>query len=300
MQSSGSAGSSKLTMLNGRENYRFWRTQIQFYLDEHNCWDIVNSIELRPDGSVPQTPVSGDDETVVSNDRQHQTALRDWKSRNARAVRVIMTSTVPEIGENLVDFADAQSMWTYLKRYEGSGPAQRIEAYNAWKDLQLAGRNLQVLSEKYQKTLRQINNFNMAPGHELRVYDLINRVAPFHSTWADIKRESLRKVTLSATAPADEHLPSIDSLIKDLSDQDAEMRRQDKNVNVTFKSPPSKSHGRKCTERTALGCTHCHMTGHTENKCYRNMASPRAKVPRSMSRAGMIAALLAPSLPIAA
>lgn len=208
-----------------------------------------------------------------------------------------MTSTVPEIGENLVDFTDAQSMWVYLKRYEGSGPAQRIEAYNAWKDLQFNGRDLQVFTEKYQKTLRQMDNFNMALGHELRVYDLINRVAPFYSTWADIKRESLRKVTLAATAPADEHLPSIDSLTKDLLDQDAEMRRQDKNVNVTFKSPPSRSHQRKNTGKAALKCTHCHMTGHTEDKCYRKHGFPEGRGPnkhvKSTENTGAVGAVTA-------
>jgi hypothetical protein len=152
----------------------------------------------------------------------------------------------------------------HLKRYEGSGPAQRMDAYICWKDLHFTSKDLQLFTEKYQKALRQLDTYGMtlshdvmiltlhvtrlgAPRcvyhlphlhsfnnqastsltHELRVYDLINRVALFYSTWADIKRESLRSVTLSITSPLDDALPSIDDLVKDLLDQDVEMERQD-------------------------------------------------------------------------
>lgn len=53
-----------------------------------------------------------------------------------------MTSTVPPTGENLVEFTEAQSMWVYLERYKSLELAQRIEAYNAWKDLQSIGRDI--------------------------------------------------------------------------------------------------------------------------------------------------------------
>jgi hypothetical protein len=65
----------------------------------------------------------------------------------------------------------------------------------------------------------------MTLSYELRVYDLINRVAPFYSTWADIKRKSLRSITLSTTLLLDHALLSVNDLIKDLLDQDAEMKR---------------------------------------------------------------------------
>ena len=70
-----------------------------------------------------------------------------------------------------------------------------------------------------------MDTYGMTLGHELRVYDLINRVAPFYSTWADIKRKSLRSVTLSVASLLDDALPSIDDPVKDLLDQDAEMKR---------------------------------------------------------------------------
>jgi hypothetical protein len=69
----------------------------------------------------------------------------------------------------------------YLKRYEGSGPVQRMDAYISWKDLQFTGKDLQLSTEKYQKALRQLDTYGMTLGHELRVYDLINRVIPFYS-----------------------------------------------------------------------------------------------------------------------
>jgi hypothetical protein len=109
MASSDSAGSSKLTKLKGRENYPFWRTQMQFYLDEHFCWEIATSVEECPSISTPQTATS-------------ITAVRDWKTRNARAARVIMIVISAKIRDNLTNFTDAVSIWIYLKRYEGSGP----------------------------------------------------------------------------------------------------------------------------------------------------------------------------------
>lgn len=153
MASHDSAGSSKLTNLKGRENYPFWRTQMQFYLDEHSCWEIAIGIEQCPIFSGP------DDPTVVTPSSSASpapvnTAVRDWKTRNARAARVIMTATSSEIGDNLTNFTDAASMWTYLKRYEGSGPAQRMDAYITRKDLQFSGKDLQSFTEKYQKALR--------------------------------------------------------------------------------------------------------------------------------------------------
>lgn len=53
-----------------------------------------------------------------------------------------MTSTVPASGGNLVEFTEAQSMWVYLERYKSFETAQRLEAYNAWKDLQSIGREI--------------------------------------------------------------------------------------------------------------------------------------------------------------
>ena len=137
MASSDSAGLSKLTKLKGRENYPFWRTQMQFYLDEHSCWEIATGIEQCPGTSAPQTSISGSSASPAPT-----TAVRDWKTRNARAARVIMTATSAEIGDNLTNFTDAASIWTYLKRYEGSGPAQRIDAYISWKNLQFTSKDL--------------------------------------------------------------------------------------------------------------------------------------------------------------
>jgi hypothetical protein len=114
---------------------------MQFYLDEHFCWEIAAGIEQYPGLSAPQTATS-------------TTAVRDWKTRSARTARVIMIATSTEIRDNLTNFTDAASMWIYLKRYEGSRPAQRMDAYICWKDLHFTGKDLQLFTEKYQKALR--------------------------------------------------------------------------------------------------------------------------------------------------
>jgi hypothetical protein len=72
----------------------------------------------------------------------------------------------------------------------------------------------------------------MTFGCELRLYDLIDCVAFFHPTRAEIKRKSMCSVKLSFTSPPDDALSSIDALIKDMLDQDAEMKRQDKQINL--------------------------------------------------------------------
>jgi hypothetical protein len=101
MAPSKSAGSGKLIKLKGRENYPLWRTQMQFYLDEHFYWEIATIIDQYPGLSTPQTATS-------------TTPVRDWKTRNARAARVIMTATSTEIGDDLTNFTDAASVWMYL------------------------------------------------------------------------------------------------------------------------------------------------------------------------------------------
>jgi hypothetical protein len=119
----------------------------------------------------------------------------------------------------------------------------------------------------------------MTLGHELRVYDLINRVAPFYSTWADIKRESLRSVTLSTTSPLDHALPSIDDLVKDLLDQDAEMKRQDKQINL-HRMPdriPNRNHHTSSNPKSTFKCSYCDKTGYTEDRCYKKHGYPDDK-----------------------
>jgi hypothetical protein len=141
---------------------------MQFYLDEHFCWEIATGVEECPSISTPYIATS-------------ITTVRNWKTRNARAARAIMTATSAEIGDNLTNFTDAASIWIYLKRYDRSGPAQRMDAYISWKDLQFTGKDLQLFTEKYQKALRQLDTYGITLSYELRVYDLINRVTLFYS-----------------------------------------------------------------------------------------------------------------------
>jgi hypothetical protein len=55
------------------------------------------------------------------------------------------------------------------------------------------------------------------------VYDFISCITPYYSTWADIKRDSLRHITFNDTVTPDNQLPSIEDLVKDLLDHNAEM-----------------------------------------------------------------------------
>jgi hypothetical protein len=159
---------------------------------------------------------------------------------------------------------------------------------NATKDLDQHSEWTPISVGRISISPAKISNFslrstrkpfgNWAP-HELRVYDLINRVALLYSTWADIKRESLRSVTLSITSLLDDALPSIDDLVKDLLDQDVEMKRQDKQINL-HRMPdriPDRNHHTSLNPKSTIKCGYCDKTGHTENRCFKKHGYPDDK-----------------------
>lgn len=134
-----STSSGKLMKLKGRENYPAWAQQVQYHLREVRAWDIVQGSELAPklvdrvDGkevAEARKDEHGNVAKCYSDMDKHEEKHADWDARGSRAARVIMTATTPEICQELVGIAGAQAMWSHLKKYEGSGPAQRMEAYS--------------------------------------------------------------------------------------------------------------------------------------------------------------------------
>ena len=68
---------------------------------------------------------------------------------------------------------------------------------------------------------------------ELKVYEFIDRVAPFYMEWANITRASLRLLLINNGKLTKSKLPTLDSLIADLLDHDKELKRTEK-VNLTL------------------------------------------------------------------
>jgi hypothetical protein len=71
-------------------------------------------------------------------------------------------------------------MWTYLKKYEGSGPTQRMEAYSHWRSLQYDRKDIESFISQYTYALRRLDAFELNIDAELKVYEFIDRVAPFY------------------------------------------------------------------------------------------------------------------------
>jgi hypothetical protein len=91
------------------------------------------------------------------------------------------------------------------------------------------GNDVVKFTQDYQNILRRIDTFEIVLGNEARVYILLDLVAPWYNTWATIRNDSLKQITgISKKATADELLPSIDSLVSDLLDHDAQEKRKDK------------------------------------------------------------------------
>jgi hypothetical protein len=157
-------------------------------------------------------------------------------------------------------------MWTHLKKYEGSGPAQRMEAYGYWQSLQYDGKDIEAFTSQYTHALRRLEVFRLTMDAELKLYDFIGRVAPFYMEWANITRASLRLLPLSNGKLTVSKLPTLDSLIADLLDHDKELKRTEK-VNLTLGRRDTSDYSRNARGNSIKRCSHCKRDGHVEKDC---------------------------------
>jgi hypothetical protein len=191
------ATSGRLPKLRGRENYKIWAHQLETFIDGIRAWEITSGEEKEP--IEPQDPRNSQSESEDAEDtiqvsstelkqykedlKEYKTELRDWKSRHSKAKTAITVNCVESIQQLLTEYGTAYEIWTFLKgQYGGSGPAQRLEAYNTWSTMEFDGKSIQKFSEDYLASLRKIDNFKMQLGKELRIYDFISCVAPYYGT----------------------------------------------------------------------------------------------------------------------
>ena len=76
---------------------------------------------------------------------------------------------------------------------------------------------------------------------------------------------------LSTTSPLDDVLSSINNLVKELLNQDAEMKRQDKQINL-HRMPnriPDCNHYTSSNLKSTFKFSYCNKTGYTEDRCYK-------------------------------
>jgi hypothetical protein len=279
-----STSSGKLMKLKGRENYPAWAQQVQYHLREVRAWDIVQGSELAPklvdrvegkEVAEARKDEYGNVTKCYSDMDKHEEKYADWDARGSRAARVIMTATTPEICQELVGIQGAQAMWSHLKKYEGSGPAQRMEAYSHWRSLQYDGKDIEAFTSQYTTALRRLEAFKLTMDAELKVYEFIDRVAPFYMEWANITRASLRLLPIDHGKLTESKLPTLDGLIADLLDHDKELKRTEK-VNLTL--------GRRNTSDQAINiggngknCPHCNRSGHVEKDCWKRYPEKRPR-----------------------
>jgi hypothetical protein len=138
-------------------------------------------------------------------------------------------------------------------------------------------------TQDYQNILRRIDTFEIILSNEARVYTFLDLVALWYNTWATIKNDSLKQITgISKKATADELLPSIDSLVSDLLDHDAQEKRKDKihiaarginnNNSQQFGQEQSRNNGgNKNTKKYGDNekiCSYCKKTNHDDSTCF--------------------------------
>jgi transposase InsO family protein len=282
-----SSSSNKLMKLKGRENYPAWAQQVQYHLREVRAWDIVQGQELAPvlvdqvdgkDVAMAHKDELGNVTKCYSNMDKHEEKYADWDARGSRAARVIMTAVTPEICQELVGIDGAQAMWSHLKKYEGSGPAQRMEAYSHWRSLQFDGKDIEAFTSQYTHALRRLEAFRMTMDAELKVYEFIDRIAPFYMEWANITRASLRLIPVDNGKLTESKLPTLDSLIADLLDHDKELKRTEK-VNLTLgrRGVGHTSYGSSQQPSNGKHCSHCKRDGHIEKDCWQKHPEKRPK-----------------------
>jgi hypothetical protein len=169
-------------------------------------------------------------------------------------------------------------MWSYLKKYEGSGPAQRMEAYSYWRSLQFDRKDIEAFTSQYTHALRRLEAFRMTMDAELKVYEFIDKVAPFYMEWANITRASLRLIPVDKGKLTESKLPTLDSLIADLLDHDKELKRTEK-VNLTLgrRSVSHTSYGSSQQSSKSKHCSHCERDGHIEKDCWQKHPEKRPK-----------------------
>jgi hypothetical protein len=61
-----------------------------------------------------------------------------------------------------------------------------MEAYRHWRSLQFDGKDIEVFTLQYTHALCHLEAFGVNIDAELKVYEFIDRGAPFYIEWANI------------------------------------------------------------------------------------------------------------------
>jgi hypothetical protein len=94
---------------------------------------------------------------------------------------------------------------------------------------------------------------------KIKVYEFIDRVAPFYMEWANITRASLRLLPIDKGKITISRLPTLNRLIADLLDHNKELQRTEK-INLTLSSRPS--HSSNSAHSNGKQCSYYKNTGH--------------------------------------
>jgi hypothetical protein len=113
---------------------------------------------------------------------------------------------------------------------------------------------------------------------ELKVYELIDKIAPFYMELVNITRVLLRLIPVDNGKLTESKLPTLERLIADLLDHDKELKRTER-VNLTLgrRSVSQTSNGSSQQSSNGKNCSHYKRDGHIEKDCWQKHPEKRPK-----------------------
>ena len=254
---------SNAQKLKGKENFKSWRPLMESILTGKDLWEYIDPEE----GDRRELPVKVDGQDQAAFDQQR----KRWQVSNGKASATIMMNCQTHIIETLAQIKGAAAQWDYLQeQYEPTGAAYRMSVFNQWEELRHDGKGLEEFCTKYQSVLRQMDGLDIVISKELRVYGFLSRVAPYFSTWAEIKREHFRYLKGKGTQ-LDTQLPSVDDLVKGLLDEEREQKRSASTAAYVKGKAQSNDKSDKKEKRKWQPCTSkkCNSRTHKSEDCWR-------------------------------
>lgn len=275
---------SRVSKLQGIENWNLWKFQIQIILKSIEAWDIVNGTNKQP------APV-GTDETAAQK-KDNAEAIRKWNKTDGMAQKVIVTTISEQTMMHILTSGDSEAMWKKLTNiYE-----QKSES------------TIHILQQKWF-TLAKDPSHDIA-AHISKIEDISNRLQAMGEKIED--KGVMTKILLTlppnfdhfisaweSTATTDRTLANLTSrlIIEEMrqSQREVEVNALASNVRVSSKNHFSKNNignkntqyvknkndDRKNTKRKPGKCNFCHKPGHWAAECWNNPESKQYKFKNS-------------------
>lgn len=233
---------NRLPRLEGKANWLPWSRTAESVLEGRDLWEWVGPDEpsrLRPT-KLP-----------LESDEAFQTRQKQFRKKSGQAIEWLTTNCDSEVSYALSSYTTAAEMWDQLAAlYSDKGTQFMISAVNDFLHLNFEGKAVEEWSRTFLHSLHLAEQQGIKFQPELKVLILVDRVAPYYSTWAKILNASI-----SNKAPSE--WPSLEEVIQSLINEDFGTQKEAQNALL---SRPKQGRRRQCD--------HCHKTGHTKDYCW--------------------------------